>query len=128
MGFHVQAEQTIHDRAAVEAVLKEAGELSEHHPPLREVLDPLHRLVRAYVSGAYPQADEDDVAWALAAVMYVASPWDLTPDYLPGGLYDDIRVNTWVAERIWETLAHFDEWDRLRVKRERATSFFTPPS
>ena len=119
-GFRAQAGPLLADRAAVEALLDEARERSAPSPTLQERLAPLWRLVRAHVRGTYTAADEDDVAWALAAVMYVASPWDVAPDYLPRGLFDDEVVAVWVLERIGETAAAFAEWDRAERKRRAA--------
>jgi uncharacterized membrane protein YkvA (DUF1232 family) len=117
---HAEAAAMLGDPRAVEAVLREADGRGQPDGVLRDALGPLVRLTRAYVNGAYTVPESDEVAWALAAAMYVASPWDLAPDYLPGGLYDDQRVAVWVSERIHETLVFFAEWERVRAKRQLA--------
>jgi uncharacterized membrane protein YkvA (DUF1232 family) len=120
LDHHVEAGALLADPAAVEKVLLEADFRGRPDQELREALAPLVRLVHAYVSGAYSAPEPDEVAWALAAAMYVASPWDLAPDYMPGGLYDDRRVATWVSEHIHETLMFFGEWERVRRRRRPA--------
>lgn len=118
--LRVEAIHLLSDPAAVETALSEASRRAALDPALAKHYDPLHRLVAGHVSGAYDKADDEDVAWALAAVLYVASAWDLTPDYLPRGLDDDRQVTERVAERIKRTLVAFGLWERVEAKRRRA--------
>src|SRR5262249_35838496 len=85
-GFRLRAEAVLADAPLVEDFLERADARSKKSAVLRESLAPLRRLIRSYVRGSYRDAAAGDVAWALAAVMYVASPLDAIPDYLPRGL------------------------------------------
>ena len=81
------------------------------HRTLRTDLDPLTRLSRSYARGSWRDCPPSEVALALAAVMYVQSPLDAVPDWLPGGLNDDEAVVKWVSARISGTLERYAEWE-----------------
>ena len=112
--FRDQAAALLAAGRPVDDVLAEAWTRAEPSDKLRQALVPLGRLVQAYSDGSYPYADEDDVAYALAALLYVVSPWDLDPDYLPGGLRDDELAAEWVRRHIELTI---HEGRKHQVKR-----------
>lgn len=114
--LHGHAERLLSDREAVEKQLVEARARGQGSRTLHDLLSPLRRLIGAHIHGSYPSADEDDVAWALAAAMYVASAWDLAPDHLPAGLRDDEMAVAWTLEHIEDTLIRFEEWERIPGK------------
>lgn len=116
--FRDRARKALEDKPLVEDLLERASARAKRSDALRESLDPLRRLVRSYIRGSYREADLGDVAWALAGVMYVASPMDLVPDYLPGGLRDDERVVEWVLDRIEVTVAAYEAWEQSIGERE----------
>ena len=109
--FRLRAGEVLIDVPLVEDLLERADARSEKSAVLRESLAPLRRLIRSYVRGSYRDAAGDDVAWALAAVMYVASPLDAIPDYLPRGLRDDEKVAAWVLRRIAPAIRAYEAWE-----------------
>ena len=110
--FRLRAEEVLTDAPLVEDFLERADARSKKSAVLRESLAPLRRLIRSYVRGAYRDAEATgDVAWALAAVMYVASPLDAIPDYLPGGLRDDEKVAAWVLRRVDPAIRAYEAWE-----------------
>jgi uncharacterized membrane protein YkvA (DUF1232 family) len=110
--YRDQAETMLETPAAVESVVESAQGRAEGFPSLKDEVATLSRLVTAHLAGTHTVHDSEDVAWAVAGLMYVASPWDLAPDYLPSGLQDDERACAWVVERIRGTLTVFDAWER----------------
>lgn len=109
--FRVRAAEVLTDVPAVEDLLERADARSKKSAALSESLAPLRRLIRSYVRGSYRDADAGDVAWALAAVMYVASPLGAIPDFLPGGLRDDEKVAAWVLGRVDPAIRAYEAWE-----------------
>ena len=117
--YHARARKALADAPFVEQTLGAAGDRAASSPALTQALRPLRGLVEAHVAGDYRRASTDDVAWALAAAMYVVSPWDETPDYLPTGLRDDELVAETVLELIADTIEDYRTWEHQRRPRRR---------
>ena len=109
--FQKRAGKVLTDVPLVEDLLDRADARSTKSAVLRESLAPLRRLIRSYVRGSYRDVDAGEVAWALAAVMYVASPLDAIPDYLRGGLRDDEKVAAWVLRRVDPAIRAYEAWE-----------------
>lgn len=117
--YHVRARQALGDPPFVEQTLAAAQDRAGASEKLTRSLGPLSGLVQAHMAGDYQRATPEDVAWALAAAMYVVSPWDETPDYLPHGLRDDEHVAETVLELIAETIEDYRGWAHRRKPRRR---------
>jgi uncharacterized membrane protein YkvA (DUF1232 family) len=117
--FEVQARQALARPDAIDAILREAGRRGQHSPKLAERLSPLLGLVKAYVRREWMEPEEEEIVLALAAVLYVVSPWDLAPDHMPGGLRDDELMTESVLERLETTIREYDEWRNPLEKRPR---------
>src|SRR3954447_12541483 len=109
--FQRRAADVLTDVPLVEDLLERADARATKSEALRESLAPLRRLIRSYVRGSYRDADPGDVALALAAVMYVASPLDAIPGYLRGGLRDDEKVAARVPRRIDRAIRAYEAWE-----------------
>lgn len=48
----------------------------------------------------------------VAAVVYLVSPLDLIPDFLPGGLLDDAAIVAFVVGMVESELLDFMEWEK----------------
>lgn len=70
---------------------------------LKEVIEELKLLV-SYVkdvtSGKYKGYSGTNLAIAVGALIYVVSPVDIIPDFLPGGFVDDAAVVTWAIKTL----------------------------
>lgn len=79
---------------------------------LREIKDSLV-LMRNYLSdittGKYKEYSKAKLILVVAAVIYVVSPLDLFPDFLLGGLIDDVSIIAWVLKEIGEELEKYKE-------------------
>src|SRR5581483_3831836 len=80
LGLLTVAEQRL-DRA-------NAGPLT----PLKRDLQTLLRLMRAYGEGRYREVSGKNLALAGLGVLYLISPLDVLPDFLPGGFADDAAI------------------------------------
>jgi uncharacterized membrane protein YkvA (DUF1232 family) len=112
-----KAEHLLHDPEASEALVekarertkgKRAGKLSKVTEELKAML----RLVPAYVRGDYRGVSWESMVLVVAALVYLVSPIDLIPDFLPAGLADDATVVMFVAGLVHEELEDFIEWEK----------------
>lgn len=96
----------------VEKAIDAADVRAKGSRELRDGLVPLRRLVSSHTKGSYRDVSEGTVAQALAAISDVASPVDAIPDTLPGGLRDDAKGVSWVADRLSGDLVTCAEWEQ----------------
>ena len=75
----------------------------------------LIRLLRAWKNGSYPGLSLRTLASLAAALLYVLSPVDLVPDFIPGiGLIDDVVVLALLLQGLAQDLAAFRVWEQTR--------------
>lgn len=80
--------------------------------PVKHDLQTLLRLLRAYGEGSYRQVSGKNLALAGLGLLYLASPLDVIPDFLPGGFTDDAAVIGFVLRKIRSELTAFEAWER----------------
>ena len=82
--------------------------------PLREVREQLQRLIallKAYVSGEYRDVSTQTMVTVAAAIVYFVVPFDGIPDFFFGwGLVDDAAVISFVVAQISGELEAFAAW------------------
>jgi len=72
----------------------------------------LVRLLKAWKDGRYRGLSVQTLVAVVAALLYVISPLDLMPDFIPGiGLFDDAVVLAWLLSSIAKDLDRFREWE-----------------
>jgi uncharacterized membrane protein YkvA (DUF1232 family) len=77
----------------------------------------LVRLVRAYASGDYRQIETSTIISGLGVILYVVSPIDLVPDFIPVlGFLDDLSLVSWFLGKFHVEIARFREWEQTGVK------------
>ncbi|MCS6297457.1 MAG: DUF1232 domain-containing protein [Nitrospira sp.] len=73
----------------------------------------LVRLVKASVSGAYTGFSVQKLVTIVAAILYLISPLDVIPDFIPvAGYADDAAVIAWVLNSLAEELKGFKSWEQ----------------
>ncbi|GAA3994336.1 hypothetical protein GCM10022408_00830 [Hymenobacter fastidiosus] len=79
---------------------------------LFDLAQTLVRLVRAYISGAYRQIEGGTVVSGVAVLLYVLSPVDLVPDFIPViGFLDDLSLISWFITRFQGEISRFQAWE-----------------
>lgn len=79
---------------------------------LFEVALTLVRLVRSYVSGEYREISTSTIVSGLAVLLYVLSPIDLIPDFIPVlGFLDDLSLVSWFVGKFQGEISRFREWE-----------------
>lgn len=104
----------------VVTILNEVAEkLADHKSKdnkFRQLLDVMLtvvRLVRSYVSGEYRQIPTKTVISGLAVLLYVLSPIDLIPDFIPViGFLDDLSLISWFVASFQTEITRFREWEQ----------------
>ena len=82
---------------------------------LFEVALTLVRMVRAYVSGEYREISTGTIVSGLAVLLYVLSPIDLIPDFIPVlGFLDDLSLISWFVGKFHGEIFRFRAWENVR--------------
>lgn len=77
----------------------------------------LFRLLKAWTTGNYRGLSLRTLILLVAALIYVLSPVDFIPDFIPGiGLIDDAAVLAFLLHSMAQDLAAFRAWEQSRVK------------
>jgi uncharacterized membrane protein YkvA (DUF1232 family) len=75
----------------------------------------LARLLKAWKGGSYRGPSMRTIVSLAAALLYIVSPIDLMPDFIPGiGLIDDAAVLALLLHSIAQDLAAFRVWEQNR--------------
>jgi uncharacterized membrane protein YkvA (DUF1232 family) len=75
----------------------------------------LVRLLRAWKDGSYRGLSVRTLATLAAGLLYVLSPVDLVPDFIPGiGMIDDVVVLALLLHALAQDLAAFRAWEQTR--------------
>ena len=86
--------------------------------PLSEVKEQLQRLIallKAYVSGDYREVSTQTMITVAAAIVYFVVPFDGIPDFLFGwGLIDDVAVISYVVAQLSSELEAFAAWQEAQ--------------
>jgi uncharacterized membrane protein YkvA (DUF1232 family) len=70
------------------------------------------RLIRAYYQGEYRQISWQSLILILIAVIYLVSPVDVIPDWVPtAGFLDDAFVVALTVKSVKDELDAFMEWE-----------------
>ena len=75
----------------------------------------LFRLLNAWKQGSYRGLSVRTVASIAVAILYVLSPVDAIPDFIPGiGLIDDAAILALLLHSLAQDLAAFRIWEERR--------------
>lgn len=80
---------------------------------LFEIALTLVRLIRSYASGEYRAIPTSTIISGLAVLLYVLSPIDLIPDFIPViGFLDDLSLVSWFVGKFHGEISKFREWEK----------------
>lgn len=77
----------------------------------KEQFESIGRMTLSYVKGEYKGVALSTVILSIAALLYLVSPIDLVPDFLVGGLLDDMALLTWLYKTFSDEIERFLEWE-----------------
>jgi len=113
-GFTQAAAEYLRDKERLRYLLAAAVSVAQGRGgALWRDLQLLVRLLKASVSGAYTGLSVHKLVTILAALLYLISPLDVIPDFIPVvGYVDDWAVIAWVLKSIAEELKDFRMWEQ----------------
>lgn len=75
----------------------------------------LVRMVRHYISGDYREVSTGTIVSGLGVLLYVLSPIDLVPDFIPVvGFLDDLSLISWFVGKFQVELTKYRDWEATR--------------
>jgi uncharacterized membrane protein YkvA (DUF1232 family) len=92
----------------------DAGRLT----PVKKDVQTLLRLMRAYGEGRYRQLSKKNLVMAGLGIIYLVSPLDVLPDFLPGGFFDDAAVIGFIVKKIRTELVAFQIWEQAQGSQD----------
>jgi uncharacterized membrane protein YkvA (DUF1232 family) len=76
----------------------------------------LVRLLKAWKDGSYRGLSVRTLASLAVTLLYILSPVDMIPDFIPGiGLIDDAAVLAFLLHSMAQDLAAFRVWEQRRA-------------
>ena len=118
--FLKKAARVVGKPARVALVLKEAADTLKDHdnpkPGAQQAIGfglTLVRLVTAWIQGHYRGVSPMTIVSGVAVLLYVVSPIDLIPDFIPIlGFGDDLALIAWFVGRFRDEMAKFQTWEK----------------
>lgn len=87
----------------------------------------LVRLVRRYASGEYRQVPTGTLITGLAVLLYVLSPIDIIPDFIPVvGFLDDLALISWFVGKFQGEIIKFRDWENAQTGAPRPDTAAEP--
>ena len=113
-GFTQTAAEYLRDKERLRHLLAAAVSIAQGRGgKLLKDLQLLVRLLKASVSGTYIGFSVQKLVTIVAAILYLISPLDVIPDFIPvAGYADDAAVIAWVLNSIAEELKDFKSWEQ----------------
>ena len=111
-----KAEEVIKDPSRFKSMLRDAGDMVEgtKEGPLKEIASEVRLLInmlRDYRRGEYTKLPKRTLLSVTAALIYLISPVDVIPDFIPlVGVIDDIFVLNYVWKQVRKDLEDYAFW------------------
>ncbi|MCA1844178.1 MAG: DUF1232 domain-containing protein [Actinobacteria bacterium] len=86
--------------------------------PMKDDLKSLLRMMRASGDGRYREMSKKNLALAGLGLLYLVSPLDVLPDFLPGGFADDAAVIGFIVKKLRSELVAFEAWEKSQGSQD----------
>ena len=63
-------------------------------------------------TGRYRDYDSKKLSIVVAAIIYVITPIDLVPDFIPPGFLDDLTIIGWALKEVASELERYKSWKK----------------
>lgn len=109
-----KAEEILSDKKKAKSFLDDVADKLNNVPIIGELVEDialLVKLVTDYIDGKYTEIPIATIIMIIAALLYMLSPIDLIPDFIPGlGYLDDAAVIAFVLKGIHSDIQTYREW------------------
>lgn len=79
---------------------------------VKEVMMTFIRLGKAYINGSYRQVSNKSLLIGVGVLLYLVSPLDVIPDFIPViGYLDDISLMAWFIDAFQKEISNFKTWE-----------------
>jgi uncharacterized membrane protein YkvA (DUF1232 family) len=100
-------QKVLNNQAGIESKFRDNGPLIRFISDLKL----LFGIIRDYIKGEYREIPWWSIAAIVASLLYVLSPIDLIPDFIPGrGYVDDAMVVASCLSMVRKDLQKYEEW------------------
>lgn len=92
--------------------LIDSGSSKGSFEQVKEIMHTFIRLGRAYIDGSYRQVSKSSLLVGVAVLLYLITPLDIIPDFIPGlGLLDDLSLMAWFVNAFQKEIQRFRDWE-----------------
>lgn len=96
--------------------IRAIGNDNESLQKLKNQVNTLNRMIRAYASGEYRAIPWKNLLIVTAGIVYFVTPLDFIPDFIPvAGFLDDLTILMWVFNSVQDSIEKFEEWENTGV-------------
>lgn len=116
-GWIGRARKFVSDRSKLAALAMQASYYIRRKRSLQEVKSDvilLGHYVRDIATCRYHGYKKGNLLVIVAVLIYMVSPFDIIPDFLPGGFIDDISIVAWAVKRFTEELTNYQRTETLK--------------
>lgn len=90
----------------VKTKVEESEQLNKFWDEIKLLID----LLRDWSRGEYKDVSRNNLIIIIGGLMYIVNPFDILPDFIPGGFIDDLLVLMFVIKKTSEELKKYKEW------------------
>jgi len=111
--FGKKAKEYANDKKKTQNLVNEAIKKAKNKGPLEEIWDNIQlifQILKDWSTGKYTQIPIGSIVAIIIGLLYFVSPIDLIPDFIPGGLVDDVFVLSLIIKQIKSDLDLYKIW------------------
>lgn len=115
-GFEKKANTIYHDDDRLKRLLISVKDMATENKQLTEIFDDIKTMVnllKDWLRGDYHELKKSSVIMIIIAFLYLISPIDIIPDFLPGGFIDDIAVLGFVFKKLTNEINKYKDWKMI---------------
>lgn len=109
------------DNEKLEELINTAKKKINENEVLMEIWDDLKTgfdMLKDWISGEYTDIPKKTITTLIIGILYLVSPIDIIPDFLPGGFLDDLAVLIYIFKTLESEISIYREWKKLRDEAE----------